>query len=131
VCEEGLAARLQNALEQFRQVGISTELLTASMRLRGSAADDLWPLGTIQASDASVWFEIVASTANEIGMRDAAINYYQKLVGLVGDESLKLRKAAPATKTGVSSLPLKWLLAKEGAWQAAMEEYLKALARRA
>jgi hypothetical protein len=127
----GTAAKLQAVLDQFSQIGITTEPMTASIKLLGRAADEQWPLGTIQASDASVWFESVAKTANDIGQRDAAIRYYQRLVDLIADESLKLRKAAPATRSGVSSLPLKWLLLKDGAWQAAIEEYLKTIAQAA
>src|SRR5665213_2799094 len=49
--ELGLADKLQKALQQFRDVGITTEMLTASMRLHGRSDGEQWPLATIQASD--------------------------------------------------------------------------------
>lgn len=54
-----------------------------------------------------------------------------RLVRLIGDEFLKDRKLAPTTKSGVSSLPLIWLLDEEGAWQTYIEEYLKRVAQAA
>lgn len=126
----GAADRFKSFLSRASELGVTTELLSGSVKLVGRIEDDLWPLGTIQAKDGTVWFDSVIGTASNEGLRERAFEYYRELAELIDDASLRAKKIDPRTVSGLSSLPLSSLLDHDDKWLLAIEAYMRDISRR-
>jgi hypothetical protein len=125
--EPGLGARLQAFIQSSQDIGVSKELTPTTIKLVGAANDNIWPLAMIDPKDGSVWFDMMAKRAGDVGRKDEALKFYRRLVEILDDLQLRQEKLAPGTKSGVRSLPLSNLLRKPEQWKSAIADYLKAM----
>ena len=110
------------------EVGAPPQFLPKTIKLQGLVGDQIRTLGMVAVAEGYVMVESVVIDARLIGCGEAALRYYRRLANLVVDETTRVAKLNPKTKTGVANLPASDLLAAQAEWIDAAKDYLREIA---
>lgn len=123
----GVASELRHFIAALENQGAPPRFTPTAVILQGNASSRTLTLARIDSASATVWLEDVVNQAGALGRTDAALTYYRALVDLLTDETMRVKKLNPKTKTGTASLPLADMLLNHDKWFQAVVEYLASM----